>query len=73
MNIYEAKRVIYHFDMYRLNDERELREIGLEEYLNEDAVSIIEWPEIAEHLLPSDAIRISIQHQAPTERTFRLL
>ncbi len=28
MNIYEAKRVIYHFDMYRLNDERELRRFG---------------------------------------------
>jgi tRNA threonylcarbamoyl adenosine modification protein YjeE len=43
---------IYHFDLYRLEDPEELIELGFEEALEE--TTIIEWPEIAEELIPKD-------------------
>ncbi|SHG32889.1 tRNA threonylcarbamoyladenosine biosynthesis protein TsaE [Salegentibacter echinorum] len=36
---------IFHFDFYRIDDENEALDIGLEEYLNEDAFIFIEWPQ----------------------------
>jgi tRNA threonylcarbamoyl adenosine modification protein YjeE len=50
---------ISHFDLYRISDMSELEEIGLRHAI-ENNICLIEWPEIAEHLLPKDAIRINI-------------
>ena len=49
---------IYHFDVYRLEDEDEFLEIGGEEYF-EKGVCIIEWGEMIQNLLPKDYIKIS--------------
>lgn len=43
---------LFHFDLYRLKDSRELLEIGLSDYLTEDAICLIEWPEKALGYLP---------------------
>ena len=52
MQIYTGKSCeIYHYDLYRLEEFRELAELGLEELL-QDNISIIEWPQIAEPILP---------------------
>lgn len=46
-NIYETKNCpIYHFDLYRIEKENELEELGLEEAF-ETGITLIEWPEIA--------------------------
>jgi len=42
------KGKIYHFDLYRLNDLEEVYDLGIEEYLSNGFLSIIEWPEIYE-------------------------
>lgn len=39
---------IYHLDLYRISDYDELFSIGLDDLLKEDAIMLIEWPEIAE-------------------------
>lgn len=44
--------LIYHFDFYRLNDPKELNQIGLNDYFTEDVICLIEWPEKAENYLP---------------------
>ena len=49
---------IYHFDVYRLEDEDEFLEIGGEEYF-EKGVCIIEWGEMIQNLLPKDYIKIT--------------
>lgn len=51
---------IYHFDMYRIEDEDELLEIGFEEYLNSGGICIIEWPENVINSLPQKRIDIEI-------------
>ena len=50
---------ISHFDLYRLEDASELTEIGLEYAMNND-ITLIEWPEIADGVLPDDTIHVFI-------------
>ncbi len=38
--------LVYHFDLYRLESAEELEEIGFEEYLQGEAITLIEWPEL---------------------------
>ena len=40
---YHGERTIYHLDAYRLKDEDELEELGIEELVSSDAITIIEW------------------------------
>ena len=61
---YETGRLpLYHFDVYRLADPEELEEIGYEEYFFGEGVCLIEWPSRIEELIPSDAIRITIEKE----------
>ena len=50
---------ISHFDLYRVEDVSELAEIGLEYAMDKD-ITLIEWPEIAEAILPSNTIHVYI-------------
>jgi len=59
VNQHEGGRlVLNHMDLYRVNDEEELYELGIEEYFNNDSVSVVEWPDILGALLPEDAVII---------------
>ena len=43
---------VYHFDFYRINEPAELEFIGLSDYLSEQAICLVEWPELAGNQLP---------------------
>jgi tRNA threonylcarbamoyladenosine biosynthesis protein TsaE len=62
---------IYHFDLYRFQDEQEWHAAGFREYFNAHSVCFVEWPEKAGHLLPPPDIAISLSHQA-TGRSCRM-
>jgi tRNA threonylcarbamoyl adenosine modification protein YjeE len=49
---------IWHFDLYRVDDPEEIYELGIEEAL-ENGLSLVEWPQRAQGLLPADALFIS--------------
>lgn len=52
--------ILYHIDLYRIEKESELLEIGFEEYLNDkSAISLIEWAEKTS-LIPQNAIQVKI-------------
>ena len=50
---------ITHFDLYRVEDADELVEVGLE-YAMQNDITLIEWPEIAEPMMPKDTIHVYI-------------
>jgi tRNA threonylcarbamoyladenosine biosynthesis protein TsaE len=56
INEYEGKFHISHLDLYRLKNEEEVLELGLEEVF-ENGITIIEWPESAEQMLPDNTKR----------------
>lgn len=60
VNEYEGRLKFYHFDVYRVNDPDEIAAIGFDEYIFSEAVSVIEWANYIEDLLPKDKIIIYI-------------
>ena len=53
--------LIYHFDLYRLEDIDEALEIGVEDYFDSGALCFLEWPERIEDILPDDTVRVDIR------------
>ena len=52
---YEGGRLpLYHFDVYRIEEAEELFEVGFEEYLNGDGVSLVEWADLVPELMPPE-------------------
>lgn len=47
VNEYDARdgRKVYHFDLYRIRNEKEVFDIGADEYLESDEMCLVEWPE----------------------------
>ena len=70
INEYEGSLKLYHFDCYRMKSVREALEIGAEEYFYGDGVSIIEWPERIQEIIPDEAVWISITSPEPSKRKF---
>lgn len=68
VNEYEGNDTIYHFDCYRLKNEEEAYDIGLEEYLDSGRLCLIEWPERIASLLPQSRFEIKLEIHSPTER-----
>jgi len=64
VEIYEVSKItVFHFDLYRLNSEKALLEIGIHEYLEQsNAISIFEWPEKAGSIIPLPCIDIKLNH-----------
>lgn len=62
VQVYEEGRLpFYHFDVYRIGDIEEMDEIGCEDYFYGDGVSLIEWANLIEEILPENIIRITIE------------
>jgi len=51
---------IYHFDFYRIENEREAYDMGYEEYFFSDAYCFIEWPEKIPNLIEEDMVKIKM-------------
>ena len=52
--------LIYHFDFYRIKKLDEVYDMGYEDYIYSGALCFIEWPELIEELLPTDAVKVNI-------------
>lgn len=69
-----APSLLVHMDLYRLHGEDDVLAIGWEDYLEEGAVAVVEWPERAGSLIPPDALHIEFRHAEGDEsRSVRLL
>lgn len=61
VNEYTGRLPLYHFDVYRINDEDELIEIGFEDYIYSYGVSVVEWSALTPNIIPQDRISITIE------------
>lgn len=52
--------LIYHFDMYRLENYEEALDIGADDYMESGALCLVEWPEKIEEILPDDTVYVKI-------------
>lgn len=68
MKRYEGRLKLYHFDLYRIEEEDELEELGFDEYLGEEgAVCVIEWNKFSDL---KDPIVIDVERIGENERNF---
>jgi tRNA threonylcarbamoyladenosine biosynthesis protein TsaE len=72
VNEYQGKIPIYHFDLFRLNTE-EIFELGYEEYFYGEGLTVIEWAEKIEQLLPKEHLKIDIKFKDLYERTISFI
>ena len=68
INEYEGELPLFHMDLYRLDDEKDLYDLGFEEYLEQDGIVVIEWPDLAYDLIPADFLFVKINILAEQTR-----
>jgi tRNA threonylcarbamoyladenosine biosynthesis protein TsaE len=61
---------LYHIDLYRLDDLKEIIELGLDDYLYGKGLSVIEWGEKGLKVLPAEHLMIKIEYLGNNERRF---
>lgn len=72
VNEYQGKKhKLYHFDVYRVHDPDEIAAIGFDEYIFNDAVSIIEWANLIEEIIPKERLDILIEKLPDMGTNFR--
>ena len=72
VNEYDSGRLkLNHFDVYRVNDPDEIYAIGFDEYIFSEGVSIIEWADYIEDLIPEEACYIHIKKLQDQAETYR--
>ena len=60
VNEYRGKRTLFHFDMYRIEDEDDLYSIGFDDYLAREGIILTEWSENIPFALPDAYIEVTI-------------
>lgn len=67
---YEGELKLYHMDVYRLNEVKE--DIGIPEYFKKKGITIIEWADLIEDLLPKNRLDINIKILGENKRVFQI-
>ncbi len=71
VNEYPGTIPLYHIDLYRLDDPRQAIDIGIEDYIGGDGVTVIEWPERGGEFMPTERLLIRLTYLSETKRTIR--
>lgn len=72
VNEYDSGRLkLFHFDVYRVCDPDEIYAIGFDDYIFSDGVSLIEWANYIEEILPSDYLHIHIEKDLSQGEDYR--
>ncbi len=67
-----TSETVYHFDFYRIEDEEEAYDMGVEDYFHSNNWCLVEWPENIKNLLPLDTVSISISLLENGQRNIQL-
>ena len=69
VNEYYGELTLYHLDVYRLNSPDELEDLGYEEIFYGDGVTLLEWAERVQEVLPAERLEVRINRQPGEEAT----
>jgi len=72
MNIYQGRIPLYHFDLYRLQGDADVVDLGFTEYFYGGGVSLVEWPERLQEELPLDRLEIFMKYLDENVREIEL-
>jgi tRNA threonylcarbamoyladenosine biosynthesis protein TsaE len=67
-----GEKKIFHIDLYRVRDEQEAIQAGVEDSLNSDHICLVEWPEKIPTLLPEDCLHVYIKTVSTDIRKLRI-
>lgn len=73
VNEYEGRLPMYHFDVYRINDVDEMYETGYDEYIGGNGVTVIEWADLIQEILPRERIDVNIIKDDESDNDSRLI
>lgn len=73
INEYVGRVPFYHIDLYRLREEKEAEELGLEELFQGDGITAIEWADRIPSLLPAEHLRIQMHYMTRQTRSIELM
>ncbi len=60
LRVIKGRHLLYHFDLYRLNNATQIQELGFQEYFYGTGVTLVEWPERLKILLPREFLKIKL-------------
>ena len=72
INQYDGRIPVYHIDLYRLNDSKELYNLGWDEYIYGNGTCIIEWADKAGEMLPEEYLMVNIEVTGKDKRKITL-
>jgi len=73
VNEYQGNKcTVFHFDFYRIENEEEIYDIGIDDYFYQNAWCLVEWPEKIPNITPEDAIIIKIHKNTDETRTLEI-
>jgi len=73
LNLYQGRIPLYHFDLYRLQGDAEVVELGFTDYFAGEGVSLVEWPERLQEELPSARLEIFMKYIDENVREIELV
>lgn len=71
VNEYYGNMPLFHFDVYRIGSSDEMFEIGFDEYITGNGISVIEWAELIEDIIPHNHICVNIQKNLENGEDYR--
>lgn len=68
----DGEKIIYHIDLYRLRDEQEIVQAGVEDCIYSGAICFVEWPQKAPELFDENTVKIEIEATGEKQRKVRI-
>jgi tRNA threonylcarbamoyladenosine biosynthesis protein TsaE len=68
---YKAKFPFYHFDLYRLKEPQDIFNLGYEDYLYNEGITVIEWADRLKYLLPREHLKVELFIKSNSQRLIK--